>query len=153
MQKINKQKSQLNRIRKRGGVLVPCNNVSPNRKRKDTFPDKDLANERTQIFIFAITLPNSFFTLYKIFLLLLPCRTCGSSWLQTPNFNYPLIPNEIIFAREISGHLFFSGQHKYFLLFFWEHRTSRSIRKKLWILICFVSVFLFCVHYISRSFS
>ena len=36
---------------------------------------------------------------------------CGSSWLQTLNCSSLLIPNKPIFAGEISGNIFISGQY------------------------------------------
>jgi len=40
-------------------------------------------------------------------------RAGGSPWLQSQNCNSLLIPNKLIFAREISGTLFVLGHHAF----------------------------------------
>ena len=93
------------------------------------FPGKDLANEKPWtlfcfvlfcfVLFFTISLPTSFRPLKKHS----PYPAVGglvqgSPWLQTLNCNFLLILNKPIFAEEISGSLFVSGQQRLHLKHF-----------------------------------
>lgn len=74
--------------------------AEPTTKKKDTFPSKDSANEkpRTLGVLWPFQLPCPLYT--NILLPLLGRLACGSSWLQTLDYNPLLIPNKTISAED-----------------------------------------------------
>ena len=56
--------------------------------------------------------PSLLFSSIKVFSFLCPAGTCTwLPWLQTPNCSSLLIPSRAMFAGEVFGSLFVSGQH------------------------------------------
>lgn len=75
---------------------------SPTRRRENSFPGKDSAQEKPRT-LFTRALPTSF-SLHARVLLPLPPATWalahGSPWLRTQNCHSLLIPNKLIFAEK-----------------------------------------------------
>ena len=111
---MNKQKLQLNRVgRPEGELSCPEAIAEPKRKKEDSYflartqPTKN----HGLCLLWPSQLPFPFYNS----VLLLPCRefACDSPWLQTLNWNSLLIPSKLIFAGEICGSLFVSGQQRF----------------------------------------
>ena len=101
---IYKQKPQLNRIGwPEGGALIPRVH-SPTGRRKTW---QGSANDKPWTLVYCSP-PNFLFPSVKAFSLPCPSRTC--TWLADSDCSSLLIPNKPIFAGEILGSLFVSGQ-------------------------------------------
>ena len=96
------------------GALTPFKDSRAQQEEEKVlfFPGEDSANEK--LWTLCLLQPSQLpFPPYKAFSF--ACYAgelaLGSSWSQTPNSNSLLIPNKPVFAGEISGSLFISGQH------------------------------------------
>ena len=111
MLKINKLKPQLNK-KPEGGALTPSDRSRAHRRNRLLF----FFLARTQpmkswdLFVYE-ALPASFTFCKRILLLCDERNYTWLSWLQTPNCSSLLTPNKPVFAGEIFGGLFVSGQH------------------------------------------
>lgn len=95
---------------------MPCNIAEPKKRKKDFIPRKTQPMKSHRLFVYYSPPTTS---LYKK-----PSPSscyvglgCGSV-LQTLNSNCPMISNKPIFAEEISGRVFISGQQHCILSFF-----------------------------------
>ena len=94
--------------------------AQPNRKKKDLSSLLARTEPMKSHRLFIIALPTFFSSLQMCSFLAMWGLVCGLLWLQTLNCNFLLISNKLIFAWEISGSLFVSGQHFITLyIFFW----------------------------------
>ena len=94
--------------------------AQPNRKKKDLSSLLARTEPMKSHRLFIIALPTFFSSLQMCSFLAMWGFACGLLWLQTLNCNFLLISNKLIFAWEIAGSLFVSGQHFITLyIFFW----------------------------------
>ena len=106
--------------------------AQPNRKKKDISSLLARTQPMKSNRLFITALPTFFSSLQMCSSLAMWGLACGLLWLQTLNCNFLLISNKPIFAGEISGSLFVSGQHFITLyLFFLTFLASDSSFVKL----------------------
>ena len=106
--KNNKQKSQLNRVRRPdGGALMLCEDRA-RQEEKRLSPDKNSVNKNPWTLF---TLPSQLPFPPECSYLPVQALGHGSLQLQTPHCNSLLIPNEHIFIGKIIGHLFKSTNY------------------------------------------